>query len=146
MLLTTESGGEGRNVQFCNTLINFDLPWNPQIIEQRIGRIHRIGQAREVFIFNLVSRDTVEEEMLRILEEKIHMFQLVVGEVQSILGNIEEERDFSSQVFSAWIENSEERRRAAFDALGDRLSNARDRYEAAKALDDEIFGGEFGAI
>ncbi|MBI3939269.1 MAG: DEAD/DEAH box helicase [Acidobacteria bacterium] len=146
VLLTTESGGEGRNIQFCNTLINFDLPWNPQVIEQRIGRIHRIGQAREVFVFNLVSRNTVEEEMLRILEEKIHMFQLVVGEVQSILGNIEEEQDFSSQVFSAWIENSGEQRRAAFDALGDRLSNARERYEAAKALDEEIFGKEFGAI
>src|SRR5947207_538324 len=56
VLLCTESGGEGRNIQFCNTLINFDVPWNPMAIEQRIGRIDRIGQSREVFIFNLVTR------------------------------------------------------------------------------------------
>src|SRR5262249_46312911 len=56
VLLCTESGGEGRNIQFCNTLINFDVPWNPMAIEQRIGRIDRIGQQREVFVFNLVTR------------------------------------------------------------------------------------------
>ena len=63
VLLSTQSGGEGRNVQFSNTLINYDLPWNPMVIEQRIGRIHRIGQTREVFIFNLVTRDTLESHM-----------------------------------------------------------------------------------
>ena len=65
VLLSTQSGGEGRNVQFCNTLINFDLPWNPMVIEQRIGRIHRIGQTREVFIFNLVARGTLEDQVLQ---------------------------------------------------------------------------------
>ena len=60
-----ESGGEGRNIQFCNTLINFDVPWNPMAIEQRIGRIDRIGQNREVFVFNLVTRGTLEEQVLR---------------------------------------------------------------------------------
>ena len=54
VLLCTQTGGEGRNIQFCNTLINFDVPWNPMAIEQRIGRIDRIGQTREVFVFNLV--------------------------------------------------------------------------------------------
>ena len=68
LLLCTESGGEGRNLQFCNTLINFDLAWNPMAIEQRIGRLHRIGQQREVFIFNLVVRDTLEEHILRLLD------------------------------------------------------------------------------
>ena len=61
VLLCTESGGEGRNLQFCNTLINFDMPWNPMAIEQRIGRIDRIGQTREVFVFNLVTRGTIED-------------------------------------------------------------------------------------
>src|SRR5262249_38181492 len=64
VLLCTESGGEGRNIQFCNTLINFDVPWNPMAIEQRIGRIDRIGQQREVFVFNLVTRGTLEEQVL----------------------------------------------------------------------------------
>jgi superfamily II DNA/RNA helicase len=71
VLLCTESGGEGRNVQFCNTLINFDVPWNPMAIEQRIGRIDRIGQQREVFVFNLVTRGTLEEQVLHLLDEKI---------------------------------------------------------------------------
>src|SRR6202008_1842720 len=81
LLLCTQSGGEGRNIQFCNTLINFDIPWNPMAIEQRIGRIDRIGQTREVFIFNLVAAGTIEDSVLRILDEKINMFELVVGEV-----------------------------------------------------------------
>jgi SNF2 family DNA or RNA helicase len=143
VLLSTESGGEGRNLQFCNTLINFDLPWNPQQIEQRIGRIHRIGQTREVFVFNLAVKHTVEEHILRILDEKIHMFALVVGEIQSILGEMEEERSFANLVFAAWVAQTEESRRGAFDRLGDQLAAARQDYEAAKALDDEIFGEEF---
>ncbi|HYK91362.1 MAG TPA: SNF2-related protein [Acidobacteriota bacterium] len=146
LLLSTESGGEGRNIQFCNTMINFDLPWNPQLIEQRIGRIHRIGQQREVFVFNLVMRNTVEEHILRILDEKINMFELVVGEIQSILGEIEEDRGFASLVFAAWIAETEEGRREAFDRLAEQLVAAKSEYQSAKALDDEIFGEEFEVI
>jgi len=143
VLLSTESGGEGRNLQFCNTLINFDLPWNPQLIEQRIGRIHRIGQTREVFVFNLAVKHTVEERMLHILHEKIHMFELVVGEIQSILGEMEDEQAFANLIFTAWVAQTEESRRHAFDRIGEQLVAARYQYEAAKALDDEVFGEEF---
>jgi superfamily II DNA or RNA helicase len=146
LLLSTESGGEGRNLQFCNTMINFDLPWNPQRIEQRIGRIHRIGQNREVFIFNLAMRNTVEERLLRILDEKINMFELVVGEIQSILGELEEDREFAGLVFSAWIAQTEESRQEAFDRLTEQLLAAKQSYQTAKALDDEIFGEEFEAV
>jgi len=55
---------EGRNLQFCNILVNLDLPWNPMRVEQRIGRVHRIGQKRDVFIFNMALKDTVEEYVL----------------------------------------------------------------------------------
>ncbi len=143
VLLSTESGGEGRNLQFCNTLINFDLPWNPQLIEQRIGRVHRIGQTREVFVFNLAAKHTVEEHILRILDEKIHMFELVVGEIQSILGEMEEEQAFANLVFKAWVAQTEEDRRSAFARIGEQLVAARQEYEAAKALDEEVFGEEF---
>jgi superfamily II DNA or RNA helicase len=146
LLLSTESGGEGRNVQFCNTMINFDLPWNPQLIEQRIGRIHRIGQKREVFVFNLAMRNTVEEHVLLILDEKINMFELVVGEIQSILGEMEEDRGFASLVFSAWIAATEETRREAFDRLTEQLLAAKRDYQSARALDDEIFGEEFEVV
>jgi superfamily II DNA or RNA helicase len=143
VLLCTESGGEGRNIQFCNTLINFDVPWNPMAIEQRIGRIDRIGQQREVFVFNLVTRGTLEEQVLHLLDEKISMFELVVGEVGAILGGIEEDRDFAELVLDAWLETTEATRDAAFDTLGRRLGDARRQHEDAKALDDALFGEDF---
>lgn len=143
VLLSTESGGEGRNIQFCNTLINFDLPWNPMAIEQRIGRIHRIGQQREVFIFNLVSKDTLEDQVLKILDEKINMFELVVGEIDAILGELDEKQDFAEMMFNAWVETTEQNRTSIFVELGERMAKAKRQYEAVKQLDDELFGDEF---
>jgi superfamily II DNA or RNA helicase len=143
LMICTESGGEGRNLQFCNTLINFDLPWNPMTIEQRIGRIHRIGQSRDVFIFNLAVRGTLEEQVLRILDEKINMFELVVGEIGEILGEMDEDQDFSELVYSAWVETTEAERESAFEQLGERLVEAKQQYEEVKALDEELFGEEF---
>ena len=143
VLLCTESGGEGRNIQFCNTLVNFDLPWNPMAIEQRIGRIDRIGQQREVFVFNLVTRGTLEERVLHLLEEKISMFELVVGEVGAILGGLQEERDFADLVLDAWLETTEAGRSEAFDGIGRRLDEARRQHEDAKALDNALFGEDF---
>ncbi len=145
VLLCTESGGEGRNLQFCNTLVNFDLPWNPMTIEQRIGRLHRIGQTREVFIVNLAVRGTLEDEMLAILDEKINMFELVVGEIDAILGEMSEEHDFSELIFTAWVETTAAERAAAFAALGEQLAAAKGQYDAVKALDDHLFGEEFVA-
>lgn len=143
VLLCTESGGEGRNIQFCNTMINFDMPWNPMVIEQRIGRIHRIGQTREVFIFNLVVRDTVEDHLLKILDEKINMFELVVGEVDAILGEIDDQRDFSEMIFSAWVETTQQGRVKALDDLGEQMLKAKHHYEEVKVLDENLFGQEF---
>jgi SNF2 family DNA or RNA helicase len=145
ILLCTQSGGEGRNIQFCNTLVNFDVPWNPMAIEQRIGRIDRIGQDREVFVFNLVTRGTLEEQVLALLEEKISMFELVVGEVGAILGGLEEEREFPDLVLEAWLQTTDDARARAFCALGQRLDAASRQHQGAKALDDKLFGEEFEA-
>jgi SNF2 family DNA or RNA helicase len=145
LLLCSESGGEGRNLQFCNTLVNFDIPWNPMAIEQRIGRIDRIGQTRDVFVFNLVTAGTIEDAMLRILDEKINMFELVVGEVGAILGEIDDQQDFSSMVLDAWLHTTEEAREAAFAALEGQLLAARRQYEGAKQLDEALFGNELDA-
>jgi superfamily II DNA or RNA helicase len=145
VLLCTQSGGEGRNIQFCNTLINFDVPWNPMAIEQRIGRIDRIGQEREVFVFNLVTRGTLEEQVLALLEEKIAMFELVVGEVGAILGALEEEREFPDLVLEAWLETTEAARAQAFETLGQRLDDASRQHQGAKALDEKLFGADFEA-
>jgi SNF2 family DNA or RNA helicase len=145
VLLCTESGGEGRNIQFCNTLINFDVPWNPMAIEQRIGRIDRIGQQREVFVFNLVTRSTLEDQILHLLDEKIAMFELVVGEVGAILGGLEEDRDFSDLMLDAWLQTTDAGRVEAFEALARRLHEAKQQHEGAKALDDSLFGEDFEA-
>jgi superfamily II DNA or RNA helicase len=143
VLLCTESGGEGRNIQFCNTLVNFDVPWNPMAIEQRIGRIDRIGQQREVFVFNLVTRGTLEERILQLLDEKISMFELVVGEVGAILGGLEENRDFADLMLDAWLQASDTGRDEAFDALGRQLLEAKEGHDGAKALDQSLFGEDF---
>ncbi len=145
VLLCSESGGEGRNLQFCNTLINFDIPWNPMAIEQRIGRIDRIGQAREVFVFNLATSGTIEDQVLHILDEKINMFELVVGEVGAILGALEEQQDFSTMVLDAWLQASDNERDQAFAALEVQLTAARRDYEDAKQLDEALFGNELDA-
>ena len=145
MLLCTESGGEGRNLQFCNTLINFDIPWNPMAIEQRIGRIDRIGQTREVFVFNLATSGTIEDQVLRILDDKINMFELVVGEVGAILGELDEQQDFSTMVLDAWLQETDDARSAAFTALEAQLTAAQQQYEGAKQLDDALFGSDLDA-
>jgi superfamily II DNA or RNA helicase len=145
LLLCSESGGEGRNLQFCNTMINFDIPWNPMAIEQRIGRIDRIGQTREVYVFNLATAGTIEDQVLHILDEKINMFELVVGEVGAILGEFEEQQDFSTLVLDAWLQGTDAARAAAFTQLEDQLLAARQQYEEVKALDEGLFGNELDA-
>ena len=89
VLIATEAGGEGINLQFCNHIINFDLPWNPMRLEQRIGRIHRLGQEKDVVIYNFATKDTVEEHILKLLYEKIHLFEKVIGELDDILTRLE---------------------------------------------------------
>ncbi|MGM9927343.1 MAG: DEAD/DEAH box helicase [Bacillus sp. (in: firmicutes)] len=89
VLIATEAGGEGINLQFCNIVINFDLPWNPMRLEQRIGRVHRLGQEKDVIIYNFATKDTVEEHIVQLLYEKIQLFEKVVGELDDILEKLE---------------------------------------------------------
>jgi len=89
VLIATEAGGEGINLQFCHHIINFDLPWNPMRLEQRIGRIHRLGQEKNVMIYNFAIKDTVEDHILKLLYEKIHLFEKVVGDLDDILTKLD---------------------------------------------------------
>ncbi|MDC3415503.1 DEAD/DEAH box helicase [Aquibacillus salsiterrae] len=88
VLIATEAGGEGINLQFCNNMINYDLPWNPMRLEQRIGRIHRFGQEEDVNIFNFAIKNTMEEHVLNLLYEKIELFERVVGNLDAILADL----------------------------------------------------------
>ncbi|WP_082731977.1 DEAD/DEAH box helicase [Sporosarcina sp. HYO08] len=85
VLIATESGSEGINLQFCHHVINYDLPWNPMKLEQRIGRVHRLGQEHDVHIYNLAVQHTIEDHILDLLYEKIDVFEKVVGELDDIL-------------------------------------------------------------
>ena len=144
VMLCSESGGEGHNLQFANTLVNFDLPWNPMRIEQRVGRIHRIGQTREVFIFNLCTAGSLEERILRLLQDKIRMFELIVGEVGSILGNLEGAEEFESLVMNLWLRSQDGADLdQAFERLGNSLLTAQQEYLKSKELDEALFGDEY---
>lgn len=144
ILVCTESGSEGRNLQFCNAICNFDLPWNPMRIEQRVGRLSRIGQTRDVYIFNLVASDTIEDAILYLLEAKINMFELVIGEIDMILGNLETEREFDDLVADLWAQSrDEEEFRRRMEELGERLLAAKEAYIWQREYDDRLFGDKF---
>jgi len=144
LLLCTEAGSEGRNLQFAHAVCNFDLPWNPMKIEQRIGRLSRIGQTHDVHVFNLVAANTVEAAVLNLLEAKLNMFELVIGEVDMILGNLEDEREFQDVVADLWAESSDQDDfKQRIEELGDRLLDAKRTYFEQRAVDDKLFGSRF---
>jgi SNF2 family DNA or RNA helicase len=144
VLLATEVGGEGRNLQFASVLVNYDLPWNPMKIEQRIGRLHRIGQQHEVQIVSLCNAHSAEERILDVLDRRIHLFELVVGEVDLILGRALAEKEFDEQVFDIYASTRDEAAvHQKFEALADDLARARRSYEQIKELDDKLFAEDF---
>ncbi len=146
VMLASETGGEGRNLQFANTIVNYDLPWNPMKIEQRIGRLHRIGQTQDVFIFNFCLANSIEAYILKILHDKINMFELVVGEIETILGNMGDEFDFSETVIDLWLANGEQKQLdTAFGNLGQQLLDAKHSYQEIQEFDEKLFGDEFEA-
>jgi len=91
IMISTEAGGEGRNLQFCHIMINYDLPWNPMKIEQRIGRLDRIGQTKDIEIHNFAIKNTIEGRIVEILQERINLFETYIGNLDPIIGETEEE-------------------------------------------------------
>lgn len=89
VLIATEAGGEGINLQFCHHLINYDLPWNPMRLEQRIGRIHRYGQKNDVQIYNFAIKETIEAHIMNLLYDKLKIFERVIGELDHILAALD---------------------------------------------------------
>jgi len=146
VLVSTEVGGEGRNLQFCNGMVNYDLPWNPMAIEQRIGRIHRVGQERDVYVYNLAASGTVEYYILELLDKKINMFELVVGELDMILGDIEDEEQFPEMIMGAWVNSNDlSDMEKQIDIIGERLLESKRQYVKMKDLDEKLFGDSFKA-
>ena len=145
ILLSTEAGAEGLNLQFCNLVVNYDLPWNPQRIEQRIGRCHRYGQARDVLVINFLNRQNAADARLyELLEKKLNLFDGVFGASDEILGALESGVDFERRVLDIYqsCRQPEEIDRA-FDALRADLEKRIDRrMTSARSLILEHFDGE----
>jgi ERCC4-related helicase len=111
VLISSDVGAEGLDFQFCNTLFNYDLPWNPMKVEQRIGRIDRFGQASaRIRIYNLMIENSVESRILMRLYQRIGLFERAIGDIEAILG--EEIRELSRKVYTAQLTSEEEHRLA----------------------------------
>lgn len=144
VMVATEVGGEGRNLQFANVLVNYDLPWNPMKIEQRIGRVHRIGQTRDVHVYSFCAKGSAEDRILDVLDRRIHLFELVIGEVDMILGRSMQEQEFEDRIFDIVARaRSEAEVSSGFDALADELTRARSDYDKVQALDEALFRRDF---
>ncbi|MBH5316954.1 DEAD/DEAH box helicase [Paenibacillus sp. GSMTC-2017] len=131
VLIATEAGGEGINLQFCHHMINFDLPWNPMRVEQRIGRVHRLGQTEDVRIYNLCTLGTIEEHIVSLLHEKINLFELVIGELDHILERFEGGDSIEKRLARALLESGDDRDlEKQLNQLGSSLSQVRDEVKS----------------
>ncbi|MFX1566945.1 MAG: SNF2-related protein [Promethearchaeota archaeon] len=132
ILISTEIGGEGRNFQFCRILINYDLPWNPMKLEQRIGRLDRIGQeSQEIYIYNIFLEGTVETDVIHALIKRINLFEESIGILEPIIGRIE--NDFKSVIFAEEDGKKRKRLNEFYRTLDDEIRKAR---EIEMQLDD----------
>lgn len=131
VLVATEAGGEGINLQFCHHMINFDLPWNPMRVEQRIGRVHRLGQTKDVQIYNMSTKNTIEEHILNLLHEKINMFEMVIGGLDTILERIEKRStSLESRILRMVLESRDDAdMRSRLDELGREFHHVREEVE-----------------
>jgi len=103
VFLTTEAGAEGLNLQFCNIVINYDLPWNPQRVEQRIGRCHRYGQKHQVIVANFLNtKNYADKRVLELLQEKLNLFDGLFGSSDEILGALESGLDFEKRILEIY--------------------------------------------
>jgi Helicase conserved C-terminal domain len=99
IMIATEAGAEGINLQFCSLVVNYDLPWNPQRIEQRIGRCHRYGQKHDVVVVNFLNRkNAADQRVYQLLSEKFQLFEGVFGASDEVLGTIESGVDFEKRI------------------------------------------------
>jgi len=146
IMIATEAGAEGINLQFCSLVVNYDLPWNPQRIEQRIGRCHRYGQKHDVVVVNFLNRkNEADQRVYQLLSEKFRLFEGVFGASDEVLGSIESGVDFEKRVADIY-QNCRQSAdiKAAFDQLQLEMSLVidqtftRTRQQLLENFDDEV--------
>src|SRR5574344_1509273 len=119
IMIATEAASEGINLQFCSLIVNYDLPWNPQRVEQRIGRCHRYGQKNDVVVFNFINKaNAADVRVFQLLSEKFHLFDGVFGSSDEVLGSIESGVDFEKRMLNIYQQcRTPEEINAAFDQI-----------------------------
>lgn len=135
ILLATEAAAEGVNMQFCSLVVNYDLPWNPQRIEQRIGRCHRYGQKFDVVVINFLNqRNDADRRVLELLDEKFRLFKGVFGASDDVLGTIESGIDFEKRILAIYQDcRTEAEIDAAFASFRAEMDEAiRERMSATR--------------
>ncbi len=131
IMIATEAGAEGINLQFCSLVVNYDLPWNPQRVEQRIGRCHRYGQKHDVVVVNFLNtKNAADKRVFELLSEKFKLFEGVFGSSDEVLGSIESGVDFEKRIVDIYQKcRTEEEIEQAFAKL---------REEMSQEIDDEM--------
>ncbi|MHB8633768.1 MAG: DEAD/DEAH box helicase, partial [Thermoplasmatota archaeon] len=141
VMVATDSGSEGLNLQFAHVLVNYDLPWNPMRVEQRIGRVHRIGQeSNAVIILNLAVADTIEDYVLQVLYEKIKLFEVAIGEMDLILGDLDESGGLEKRILDAIMAaESDEQVKGSLERVQSEVKQSKEHAEVIKMLDASVF-------
>ncbi len=147
ILISTETGAEGLNFQFCSNLVNYDLPWNPMAVEQRIGRLDRIGQKKNIFIYNLATKGTMEEHVVDLIINKMCCIGLVMGELPIILFNMGLDSSgnsgsskFEEKLMHAFLDSKNNLTRFASEVgkVGAEINKGIKEYEQTKKYTSEL--------
>lgn len=146
IMIATEAGAEGINLQFCSLVVNYDLPWNPQRIEQRIGRCHRYGQKHDVVVVNFLNRkNAADKRVYELLSDKFKLFEGVFGASDEVLGSIESGVDFEKRISAIYqCCRKPDEIKGAFDQLQLELSleindaMTRTRQKLLEHFDEEV--------
>lgn len=146
IMIATEAGAEGINLQFCSLVVNYDLPWNPQRVEQRIGRCHRYGQKHDVVVVNFLNQNNeADQRVFQLLSDKFQLFEGVFGASDDVLGAIESGVDFEKRIVEIYQRcRRPEEINTAFDELQAELSAQindamiHTRQQLLENFDDEV--------
>ena len=143
VLVSTDAGAEGVNLQVCNVLVNYDLPWNPMIVEQRIGRIQRLGSThRHVIVYNLVAEGTIEERVVGRLIERLQMIAHSVGDIESILEAMQMEEDSFATIVRDMVIQAAQGQDVELDQQLrlESIERAQQEYRSSQELVDSTLG------
>ena len=139
IMVSTGAGGEGQNFQFCHNVVNYDLPWNPMKVEQKIGRVHRIGQTNDVNIYNYAIKGTIEAYILELLYEKIQLFTMTLGELDLIFEDFSESGSTQTWFKEFMNSKSDSEIQNKFSVLGENLSEQKSSAEVCNTFSKDVF-------